>query len=117
MTVDRTRKNTAKGKNQSTRDDDDDLDRRGRPGKFTDEQKKWIRSYDPGYDCKVAPFNKKDEDDTDLKDWVDNMWEMFQLDFAKDLKASPYTLGQWDAVRSFVYTICGLARLTYYVGI
>lgn len=106
MSVNRTRKNGKKGSKKSKKDEEDGfIDRRGRPGKLSDDQKKWIRINDPAHDCKIAPFNGEDNDDSDLKEWIDGLWTVFQLDFENEIAKSDLTVDDYEEVRYCTATV------------
>lgn len=77
------------------------VSRRGRPGKWDDDQEQWFSIHFPGYDCKVSPHNGKAEDDDNLKDYVDHLWDEFRAKYAHVLEGTPAELEMWKTVSSF----------------
>ena len=97
MGADRRRKST---KGAPAKDADDEVDNRGRPGKFDKAQKAWFLRNDPFYDAKVSPFNGKDTDDPDLGTFVDLTWKVFETEFQSAIDKSLFTIEDWEKVRS-----------------
>ncbi|KLO12127.1 hypothetical protein SCHPADRAFT_891021 [Schizopora paradoxa] len=64
---------------------DDDLDRRGRPGRFSDAQTRWLAGRKGAYNKKISPCNGAEDDDPDVKQWVDGSWKDFKAAFPDDL--------------------------------
>lgn len=110
MSTNRKRKNakTAPSNNES----DDEVDRRGRPSRFNDLQKKWFRSTNVDHDRKVAPHNGKLVDDSDLKDWIEGKWKQFEVEFPGHLDKPGEPVGETEKVRIYRLTCVSISLKT-----